>query len=143
MEIKEYEHHVKYYETDRMGIVHHSNYIRWMEEARVDMLEKIGMSYRAIEDAGIISPVLSVNCEYRRMTDFDDRILIRTGLKEYNGFRFTIHYEMRNAATGEVCCTGETKHCFLTAAGKPMKLNRVNAEWDATLKALNEAFGQQ
>ena len=54
--MKPYEHKVQYYETDKMGIVHHSNYIRWMEEARIDFLDQIGWNYKVMEDNGIISP---------------------------------------------------------------------------------------
>ena len=57
------EHKVQYYETDGMGIVHHSNYIRWFEEARVDLLEKLGYGYDRIEAEGFSSPVLEVACQ--------------------------------------------------------------------------------
>ena len=60
IKVKPYEHNVKYYETDQMGIVHHSNYIRWMEEARMDLMDQMGFSYKQMEDQEIISPVLSV-----------------------------------------------------------------------------------
>ena len=59
-----YIHKVHYYETDKMGITHHSNYIRWMEEARVAFLDEIGWSYSKLEEVGLISPVLGVNCRY-------------------------------------------------------------------------------
>ena len=52
-----YHHTVQYYETDRMGITHHSNYIRWMEEARVDFLRQLGWGYDRLEAEEIISPV--------------------------------------------------------------------------------------
>ena len=65
-----YRHKTQYYETDQMGIVHHSNYIRWFEEARTDFLEKLGMGYDRMEAEVIISPVLSVSCEYKTMTYF-------------------------------------------------------------------------
>ena len=55
-----------YYETDQMGIIHHSNYIRWFEEARVALLEHLDFSYKKIEEQGIIIPVLGVSCEYKR-----------------------------------------------------------------------------
>ena len=59
------EHKVQYYETDGMGIVHHSNYIRWFEEARVDLLEQLGFGYDRIEEAGYSGPVLEVSCQYK------------------------------------------------------------------------------
>ena len=49
IKIRPYEHHAKYYETDQMGIIHHSNYIKWMEEARMDLMEQIGLSYKEME----------------------------------------------------------------------------------------------
>ena len=56
-----YQHKIQYYETDKMLVTHHSNYIRWMEEARVDFLDRIGWSYMKLEELGIISPVISVD----------------------------------------------------------------------------------
>ena len=55
-----YIHQAQYYETDQMGIIHHSNYIRWMEEARIAYMDELGFPYKKVEEAGIISPVLSV-----------------------------------------------------------------------------------
>ena len=65
MKIHSYQHKVQYYETDQMGMVHHSNYIRWFEEARVDYLEHIGLPYHVIEAGGILSPVLEMHCNIR------------------------------------------------------------------------------
>ncbi len=67
MEFRPYKHKAQYYATDTMKIVHHSNYIRWMEEARVDMLEQMGLGYDVMEQAGVLSPVVSVECEYKKM----------------------------------------------------------------------------
>ena len=64
LRIRPYEHHAKYYETDQMGIIHHSNYVKWMEEARLDLMDQIGLNYRQMEDMEIISPVLSISVEY-------------------------------------------------------------------------------
>ena len=79
----QYRHQAKYYETDQMGIIHHSNYIRWMEEARIDLMDEIGFSYRKMEEIGIISPVLSVQCEYKNRVHFDDTVLIEVDIKQY------------------------------------------------------------
>lgn len=57
-----YQHIVQYYETDKMGITHHSNYIRWMEEARVSFFAEYGWDYKTLEESGIASPVISVSC---------------------------------------------------------------------------------
>ena len=67
MTIQPYRHQAQYYETDQMGIVHHSNYIRWMEEARIDFMKQAGLSYRKMEALEIIIPVLEVQCVYHSM----------------------------------------------------------------------------
>ena len=99
--IRPYEHHAKYYETDQMGIIHHSNYIRWMEEARMDLMEQIGLSYKGMEEMEIISPVLSISCEYKSMVHFDDTVVIETRIAEYNGIKMKVEYRMTDRKTGE------------------------------------------
>ena len=67
-----YIHKIKYYETDRMGITHHSNYIRWMEEARLDWLEAIGWGLDRIEETGVVSPVVSITSNFKQTTTFPE-----------------------------------------------------------------------
>lgn len=117
-----YIHKVRYYETDKMGITHHSNYIRWMEEARIDFLEYIGYGYAQLERDGIISPVIGVECQYKHPTTFDDEVKITVGVDEFKGVRLVITYSMTNAATGDLVLTGKTMHCFTDANGKPIIL---------------------
>ena len=117
-----YRHKVQYYETDRMGITHHSNYIRWMEEARVDFLEKEGWPYQRFEEEGLISPVLSVDCRYKKPTTFSDEVDIEVSVLEFNGVKLKIGYLMK--VSGVTVCEGESLHCFLDKAGKPVKLSR-------------------
>ena len=131
-----YIHKVQYYETDRMGITHHSNYIRWMEEARTDYLEQMGWGYHKLEDLGIISPVVSIESEFKHTTTFHDEVAIRTGIKEFKGVRLVVWYEMTNAETGELVFRGTSSHCFLTKDGKMCRLNREYPEFDAKLKEL-------
>ena len=94
--MKDYIHTVQYYETDKMGITHHSNYIRWMEEARVAFLSEIGYEYERLEEMGIISPVLSLACDYKKSTTFSDKISIQVSVKEYKGVKLFLSYEMKN-----------------------------------------------
>ena len=131
-----YKHTIQYYETDKMGITHHSNYIRWMEEARVDFLDQIGYGYAKMEEAGIISPVIGVECEYKRTTTFDDEICIRPEIESFNGVKLVIRYTMTNVATGELVSQGRSKHCFLSKEGKPLSLRKEFPEVDAALKEL-------
>ena len=74
--MEKYKHTVHYYETDRMGFTHHSNYIRWMEEARIDFFDQLGWSYQKFEDEGVISPVTAVECKYKQTTTFPEDVYI-------------------------------------------------------------------
>lgn len=122
--IKPYGHKVQYYETDQMGVVHHSNYIRWFEEARTDFMEQMGMGYDEMENRGIISPVLSVEADYLRMVHFGESVTIDTKVREYNGIKLTVEYEIVDNTTGMVHCRGLTKHCFLNKNGRPVSLKK-------------------
>lgn len=119
-----YEHKVQYYETDQMGIVHHSNYIRWFEEARIDLLDRIGVGYNVMESAGIISPVTSVSCNYKSMTKFNERVLIEVKVLEYTGVKLKLGYIIRDKERKVVRAIGESNHCFLNENNKPISLKR-------------------
>ena len=133
-----YTHKVKYYETDNVGITHHSNYVKWMEEARVDYLEKIGQGYDKLEEQGIISPVIGIECEYKESTTFNEDIEIDVKVKEYTGVRLVIEYEMRKAKNNGLVLKGISKHCFINTEGRPIRVNKENPEWDQVLKELVE-----
>jgi acyl-CoA thioester hydrolase len=124
MELIKYEHKTQYYETDQMGIIHHSNYIRWMEEARVDLMQQAGISMTAIEDRGIVIPVLKVSCEYRSMTRFGETVIVELKLKEYNGIKMNIEYEIKDKQTKELRAVGSSSHCFLSKDGKLLSLRK-------------------
>lgn len=104
-----------YYETDQMGIIHHSNYIRWFEEARVDLLEWLNLPYRTIEDAGIIIPVLAVTCTYKSMVRYGDLVKIHVFVDNYSGTRFDFRYELVSLTTNQVATIGTSSHCFLSS----------------------------
>lgn len=122
-----YQHTVQYYETDKMGIVHHSNYIRWMEEARTDFLSQIGWSYKKLEDMGIISPVTAVDCKYKVSTYFSDVVTISVWVEEFKGVKLKIGYEMTRDDV--VVCEGHSEHCFLNEDGKIMNLKREHPDF--------------
>ena len=135
-ERKTYKRKVQYYETDQMGIVHHSNYIRWFEEARMDFMEQLGMGYEQMEEQGILSPVLSVEADYLRMVHFGDTVTIETFIKEYNGIKLTVAYEVVDDRTGMVHCKGITKHCFINQEGRPLSLRH-------SCKEIHELFSKE
>ena len=133
-----YERKINYYETDRMGVVHHSNYIRFMEEGRCFWLEQIEMPFESMEEKGITIPVLGVNCNYKRHVTFGDTILIEMIAKEYSGVRLTVGYNITNKETGEVVMTAETKHCFTNKELKPVNLKKVAPEFSEKFQMLLE-----
>lgn len=124
MKINLYEHRVSYYETDQMGIVHHSNYIRWFEDARVDFLEQAGYSYKKMEDIGIMIVVLGASCDYKISARFGDNVIIIPKISEFNGFKMTVTYRVLNKADGALLATGETRHCFTDLNLKPVRTKK-------------------
>lgn len=131
-----YERKINYYETDRMGVVHHSNYIRFLEEARCAWMEFAGMPFGEMEQNGITIPVLGVNIEYKNHVTYGDTIIIKPYVKEYSGVRLTVGYEVTEKSTGKTVITGETKHCFTDKNLKPISLKRKNERYDEIFRGL-------
>ncbi|MCH5254755.1 MAG: acyl-CoA thioesterase [Lachnospiraceae bacterium] len=125
-----YEHQAQYYETDQMGIIHHSNYIRWMESARIWWMKEQGVDYKELERAGIISPVLEVSCQYKTMVHFEDTVLIELKIEKYNGVKLELSYRITDKETGELRSIGSSKHCFLNKDGAPVSLKKAYPEFD-------------
>ncbi len=136
--MKPYVHTVQYYETDKMGITHHSNYIRWMEEARVDFLDQLGWSYKKMEDEGIVSAVTAVDCKYKAATTFPDEVQITIAVTELRGAVLRLGYSMTNAE-GKTVCEGHSEHCFLNADNRLVRLKREYPALYETLEALAQS----
>ena len=116
-----YRHEVKYYECDRMGITHHSNYVRFMEEARVDWMDQLGYGFDRMEAEGVVSPVVAVECRYRQPSTFKDIIEIRVSVAEITPLKISFAYKM---TVGErTVCTAGSTHCFLEG-GRPVSLEK-------------------
>ncbi len=131
-----YIHKVQYYETDKMGVTHHSNYIRWMEEARVDFLNQVGLGYKKLEEDGIISPVIGIECDYKIPTTFDDKVEIDIKVEEFKGVKLILSYTMTNVDTNDIVLLGKSKHCFVDKTGKPIVLKKTFPDVDKKLKEL-------
>ncbi len=116
---------VRYAETDRMGIVHHSNYPVWFEVGRTEYIKKFGISYSCIESKGIILPLLELKCKYINSSTYEDKIIVRTSIKSYSKTRLNFYYEvfkeqdMKNPIT-----IGETAHVWTNTSLKPLNLER-------------------
>ena len=131
-----YIHQVQYYETDKMGITHHANYIHWMEEARVRMLEEMGWGYDKLEALGIQSPVIGVECTYKASTTFPDRVAVEVTVREYRGVHLVVGYVMRRLGDNQVVLEGASRHCFLDREGKFIRLRRDFPDFDRALSDL-------
>lgn len=126
--MKDYIHKVQYYETDKMAIVHHSNYIRWFEEARIDWLSQIGCTMESIEADGVLIPVMSVTCNYHSMVHFGDNVIVKLKVEKFNGIKIEIAYEIVDEKTGELRTTGTSSHCFIDNEGKLLSLKKSRPE---------------
>jgi acyl-CoA thioester hydrolase len=126
---------VRYVETDRMDVVHHSNYLVWFEAARIEMLDQIGLPYTEVEAAGFFIPVLGVSIDYKRPAFFDDRIEVHLFMREQPRARFRFDYEVRR--DGELLATGQTTHGFMDGQGKALRPP------EAFLKLIQEAWARE
>lgn len=108
-----YTRKAQYHETDQMSIIHHSNYIKWMEEARVAFMDAIGMGYDEVEREGIVFPVTGLDIEYKKPVRFAEEVEISVSVKKYSGVRLEMEYTFRNRKDGEICTTASSRHCFL------------------------------
>lgn len=126
---------VNYYETDRMGVVHHSNYIRYFEEARTFFMEEVGYPYSRLEEEGIMSPVTAIACEYKKPVHYPDIIKIAVYLVSMTKFRCTFRYEVTDADTGEIRATGRSEHCYLYKTGSIVNMLKSNPEFYNTFLA--------
>lgn len=103
----------QYHETDQMGIIHHSNYVKWMEEARIRFMDQMGFSYKDVEKCGVISPVAEISVSYKKQVFFDDEIEIRVNILKYNGVTLEFRYDFYNITKKEICTTAISRHCFM------------------------------
>lgn len=132
-----YKRQVFYYETDKMGIVHHSNYIRWIEEARLDFMQQAGLSYENMEKNGIIMPVIEVSCKYIISVRYNEVVNIYTKPVFFNGIKAVFSYEIYAQDNEMLAASGESSHCFLDDSKRtPVSLKRRYPEFYERGRAL-------
>lgn len=107
-----YRRRVKYYETDRMGVVHHSNYLRIIEEARLQWCNENIMEYKEMEKRGCIIPAANACESFLDYLRFDDPFKVEVTLKEYKGIKMTFSYKIYNENNESLCYIGESSHFF-------------------------------
>ena len=112
-----------------MGIVHHSNYIRWFEEARIEYMDFRGYPYSRMESEGVMIPVLGVDCKYKIPVKYGQSVVIRGKIDYFDGLRLNVSYEICDKETGKLHITGHTEHCFVNSKTfRPVWLNKTHPE---------------
>jgi len=111
---------VRFSETDAMGIVHHSRYLPYLEETRVEYLRSIGQSYADSRESLSDSAVLEATVKYRQPLKFDEVVTVRLVLAATTGATFTINYLLTVA--DQVASTASTQHAYINAQGRPQRL---------------------
>jgi acyl-CoA thioester hydrolase len=115
---------VRYAETDRMGVAYYANYLVWFEVGRAEWLRASGITYRSLEEGGVVMPVIEAHCEYRQSLTYDDQLEVRTRGTILSPVRLRFDYEIvRTDAGAEVVAAfGHTVHASVDPRGRPCRL---------------------
>ncbi len=117
----EIEIRVRYGETDQMGFVYHGNYAQYLEMGRIELLRKLGVSYKKMEEEGVMLPVLSLNINFKKSAYYDDVIKVKTQLKKTPAVRIEFDYEITNEQ-GEILTVAKAVLVFVNMkTGRPIK----------------------
>ncbi|MBT8298712.1 MAG: acyl-CoA thioesterase [Maribacter sp.] len=121
MEFNDISFRARYGETDQMGVVYHGNYPQYLEMGRVEWLRTLGISYKEMEDNGIILPVISIQLNYKKSAVYDDLLTVRTILRKRPQVRIEFDYEIYNEE-GELLAEANTILAFMDAEkNKPIR----------------------
>lgn len=126
----------RYAETDQMGVIHHANYFLYFECGRSDMMRDHGYSYKKLEDAGIIMPLIDVACKYKKPVLYDEEIIIRTSIDYIKGIRIAFKYEVLRRSDLELLAVGQTVHGFVNKELKPVKYSKLDESFRNILEKL-------
>ena len=135
--MESYRRTAQYHETDQMGIIHHANYVKWMEEARVDFMNQLGFGYDEIERRGVVVPVIGISIDYKKPVRFSETFEVAVRVERYNGKILELGYVIRNLTQGTLCTLAGSKHCFLQN-GRMVSPKTALPELDAILTKLLE-----
>jgi acyl-CoA thioester hydrolase len=112
---------VRYGETDKMGYLYYGHYAEYFEVSRTDMIRLLGLTYREIEEKGIIMPVRSLKVDFKSPAYYDELLTVKSCLNTLPVIKLDIDYEIHNAKK-QLICTGNTVLAFVDAAtGKPRR----------------------
>ena len=121
---------VRYAETDQMGVVHHATYPIWYEIARTDYIKAAGMSYSAMEAAGVMLPVTGISCRYRMPARYDDVLEITSRITRFTPARIEFEYTVRRKGESEILSSGTSAHAFVDSETfKPLNFKKALPEF--------------
>ena len=126
----------RYEETDQMGVIYHGNYYTYFEVGRSSFFRSLGYSYKKLEEAGIILPVIESSCKYIKPALYDVEIIVRTRVECIKGVKLCFLYNILNKETEELLAEGRTMHVF---ADRNLKLKRPK-HFSEEVKAMFEKF---
>ncbi|OBR62968.1 thioesterase [Paenibacillus oryzae] len=138
---------VRYQECDSMGVVFHANYVTWFEIGRTEWIRQRGYSYKAIEEHGLLLPVVDLQCSYLAPARYDDMVLVCTTVAEVSPLKLTFQSQIRKVAEGqfqpcfaedaelpgELLVEGATRHVWLNSQWKPVRLSKQLPELYAAI----------
>ncbi|GIP43267.1 4-hydroxybenzoyl-CoA thioesterase [Paenibacillus sp. J45TS6] len=149
---------VRYQESDQMGVVYHANYVNWFEIGRTEMIRSLGLTYRSMEEAGVMLPVIGLDLKYKKPAKYDDCVTVWTRINQMSSVRLTYEYEVRRDESlslqgqspislgpitssaelpGELLVTGTTQHAWVNGDFRPVRLDKSFPNlYDALSKAL-------
>jgi acyl-CoA thioester hydrolase len=110
-----YSFRVMYPDTDQMGTVHHSNYVKYYETARWELFRSIGIAYKSVEEAGYLLPVITMKVKFMKTTSYDSLLTVKTTLTAMKGVRLWFRYALFNEQ-GELINEAETELAFVDKA---------------------------
>ena len=112
---------IRYYETDQMGFVHHSNYLRYFELARIEWISSLGLSYQKMEERGYLMPVIKASIDFKRPLTFGKSFRIKVESNKMPKVKFELTYEVL-LEDNEIIATGSTVLAFLSSNNlKPIR----------------------
>ncbi|MFB9972829.1 acyl-CoA thioesterase [Allobacillus sp. SKP2-8] len=124
MVINETDVTVRYQETDQMGVVYHSNYFVWFEIGRTRLIEQLGFDYLAMEQEGILAPVIDIQASYKTPVRYGQTARVETKISEYNGFRVTYSYKVYTE-DNQLSVTGTSTHvCVKKSNFRPISIKK-------------------
>ena len=129
---------VRYAETDKMGIVHHSVYPIWYELARTDLSKKVGFPYSKMEEVGLMTPLVELNCKYFSPAYYDDELIVTATVSKLTPARIVFYYEVFRKDSNKPINTGYTVHAIVSRDMKPINTKKLFPEiYEAMEKMMN------